>query len=126
MGLASRAFGSANGSGRCGSINPGAKLNEAHNGYLEVYLNLGWCGVTLLAVLIVTGYRNVMVVFRQDRHVGALRLAYFVAAVIYSLTEAGFRMISPTWIIFLLATTAIPQTICSDCGEPRERSDSTD
>ena len=37
------------------SDNVGAKLNQAHNGYLEVYLNLGWCGVILLAVVIVTG-----------------------------------------------------------------------
>src|SRR6266853_4428150 len=28
--------------------------NEAHNGYLEVFLNLGWIGVALLAILIVT------------------------------------------------------------------------
>jgi O-antigen ligase len=89
--------------------NPGARLNEAHNGYLEVYLNLGWFGAALLATLIVTGYRNVIVAFRQDKHVGGLKLAYFVAAVIYSLTEAGFRMISPTWIFFLLAATAVPK-----------------
>jgi len=90
------------------SDNPGARLNEAHNGYLEVYLNLGWCGVTLLAVLIVTGYQNVIIAFRRDRHIGGLKVAYFLVAIIYSFTEAGFRMISPTWIIFLLATTAIP------------------
>jgi O-antigen ligase len=89
------------------SIMPG--IQEAHNGYLEVYLNLGWIGVTLLAVLIMTGYRNVIVAFRRDRHLGMLKLAYFVAAVIYSLTEAGFRMMSPIWVFFLLATIAVPE-----------------
>ena len=89
--------------------NVGATLNEAHNGYLEVYLNLGWIGVNLLAVLILTGYRNVIVRFRQNGHVGALKLAYFVAALIYSLTEAGFRMLSPVWLFFLLATIAVPE-----------------
>ena len=88
--------------------NVGDRLNEAHNGYLEVYLNLGWIGLTLLAVLIVTGYRHVIVALRRDNQVGALKLAYFVAAVIFSLTEAGFRMMSPLWIFFLLATTAVP------------------
>ena len=24
-------------------------LNEAHNGYIEVYLNLGWVGVSLIS-----------------------------------------------------------------------------
>ena len=90
------------------SINEGDRVNEAHNGYLEVYLNLGWCGVTLLAVLIMTGYRNVIIAFRQDPDLGKLKLAYFVTAVIYSLTEAGFRMMSPTWTFFLLAIIAVP------------------
>src|ERR1017187_1562504 len=89
--------------------NVGATLNEAHNGYLEVYLNLGWCGVMLLAVLIVTGYRNAIVAFHRDRHLGGLKLAYFVAFVIYSLTEAGFRMCGFTWIFFLLVTVALPK-----------------
>jgi hypothetical protein len=56
-----------------------------------------------------TGYRNVIVAFRRDRHLGMLKLAYFVAAVIYSLTEAGFRMMSPIWVFFLLATIAVPE-----------------
>ena len=32
--------------------------NEAHNGYLEIYLNLGWIGIILLAVVLVTAYRK--------------------------------------------------------------------
>jgi len=83
--------------------------NEAHNGYLEVYLNLGWIGVTLLAVVLATGYRNAVRAFRQNPDVGRLSLAYFVAAAAYSLTEAGFRMLNPVWITLLLATMARPQ-----------------
>lgn len=89
--------------------NPGSEINEAHNGYLEVYLNLGWCGVTLLGVLILNGYRNITAGFRRDPHIAGLKMAYFVAAVIYALTEAGFRMLTPVWIFFLLATIAVPQ-----------------
>jgi O-antigen ligase len=88
-------------------IRPG--LQEAHNGYLEVYLNLGWIGLALLAVVMVTGYRNVMVAFRRDPDVGRLSVAYFAVAVVYSLTEAGFRMMAPIWIFFLLARITVPQ-----------------
>lgn len=84
----------------------GQQVQEAHNGYVEVYLNLGWIGLSLLAVLIVTGYRNVINLFRQDSHAGRIRLGCFVVGVIYSFTEAGFRMMSPVWIAFLLAITA--------------------
>lgn len=82
--------------------------NEAHNGYLEVYLNLGWIGVALLAILIVTGYRNVVLVLRRDPGVGRLMLAYFVVGVVYNFTEAGFRMMDPVWITFLLAIMVVP------------------
>jgi O-antigen ligase len=87
---------------------PRARLNEAHNGYLEVLLNLGWIGVALLGVLLVTGYRNAMAALRRDPDTGGLKLAYFLVAVIFSFTEAGFRMMTPVWIFFLWATIAVP------------------
>ncbi len=93
-------------------------LNEAHNGYIELYLNLGWIGVTLLAVLFITGYRNALTVFRRDRGAGGLRLAYIVVAAVYSLTEAGFRMLSPAWIFFLLATSAVPEALAQEAQAP--------
>lgn len=83
-------------------------VNEAHNGYLETYLNLGWIGVTLLAALIVTGYRNVVATLRLDPDVGRLRLGFFVIAVVYSFTEVGFRTTCSVWIAFLLAMMAVP------------------
>ena len=89
-------------------------LNEAHNGYLEVYLNLGWFGVVLLAMIIVTGYRKVVGAFRQNPDTGRLWLAYFVAGVVYNLTEVGFRPTSASWLVFLMAIVAIrhaPETV---------------
>jgi len=83
--------------------------NEAHNGYLEVFLNLGWIGLALLALLMVTGYRNVFAALRRDPELSRLGLAYFVVAVIYNFTEAGFRMMTPVWIFFLLAATRVPE-----------------
>jgi O-antigen ligase len=78
-------------------------IQEAHNGYIELYLNLGWVGLALLGGLIVTGYMDAITAFRRDRDVGRLRLAFLTAALIFSLTEAGFRMLSPIWFAFLLA-----------------------
>ena len=83
-------------------------IEEAHDGYLEVYANLGWVGIGLLASLIVLGYRNVLETFSRNRMMGTIRLGFFVSGLIYSLTEAGFRMMSPAWLGFLLASTSIP------------------
>jgi exopolysaccharide production protein ExoQ len=83
-------------------------IQEAHNGYLEVYANLGWIGIVLLAGLIVTGYWNVYTAYSRDRVLGSIKLAFFTMGVIYSLTEAGFRMMSPAWLGFLLAIIHVP------------------
>jgi exopolysaccharide production protein ExoQ len=81
-------------------------VNEAHNGYLEVYLNLGWVGVGLIGLILVKGYSNVVTAFRYDPPVGSLLLAYVVAAAFYSISEAGFRLLNPIWIFLLLAVVA--------------------
>jgi exopolysaccharide production protein ExoQ len=83
-------------------------IEEAHNGYLEVYLNLGWIGVFLLLWLIVSGYRRAMSTYKIDPVAGRLSLSYFVAAMIYNLTEAGFKMLIPIWFAFLLSITIVP------------------
>ncbi|HYU45500.1 MAG TPA: hypothetical protein VEK84_04890, partial [Terriglobales bacterium] len=82
-----------------------------HNGYIEVFLNLGWIGICLLGVLLVTGYRNVLATLRGDPHLGRLKLAFFVVGVIYNFTEAGFRMLDPIWIVFLMAIMTLPKTV---------------
>src|SRR5579863_150693 len=83
-------------------------IQEAHNGYLEVYLNLGWIGIGLLALVIASGYRNAVAVYRRNADAGRIRLAFIAVALVYNFTEAGFRMMDPVWIAFLLAAFAIP------------------
>jgi exopolysaccharide production protein ExoQ len=87
-------------------------FQEAHNGYLEIYLNLGWIGVSLFAFLLITGYQKVVAAVRREPTVGSLSLAFLIAVAINGLTEAPFRMMTAT-IFFLLwaimgASKAIP------------------
>ncbi len=76
-------------------------FQEAHNGYLEIWLNLGWIGVSLFALFVITCYRNAVAAFHRDPAIGSLRLAFFVAVLIEGLTEAPFRMMTPTWCLLL-------------------------
>lgn len=78
-------------------------INEAHNGYIELYLNLGWVGLGLISLVLISGYRSAVAAFRVDPSVGGLMLAYIVAGSVYSLAEAGFRTLNPMWIFLLLA-----------------------
>jgi O-antigen ligase len=93
--------------------------NQAHNGYVETYINLGWIGVALLIVIVVSGYRNIL---RMDRRgAGALCFAYFVVALIYNITEAAFKVMHPLWIAFLFAIAVwppLPETIVEQDTSP--------
>ena len=82
--------------------------NQAHNGYLEVYLDLGWIGLALIGLVMAWGYRTVVRTLSWDPDVGRLKLAFFVIAVVYNLTEHGFRELHPVWIAFLLSVTVVP------------------
>jgi exopolysaccharide production protein ExoQ len=83
-----------------------ARLNQAHNGYLEIYLNLGWVGLLLLGALIITGYRNLMRGLYGNFDIGRLKLIFFTMCLIYNFTEATFKMQSSVWITFLWAAMA--------------------
>ena len=85
-------------------------INEAHNGYLEIYLSLGWIGVALLVGLIHRRPQH-YVVFRRDPKVSRLRLAFFATAIVYAFTEAGFRIMCPLWTAFLLSIIAVPNLV---------------
>jgi exopolysaccharide production protein ExoQ len=79
-----------------------AAANEAHNGYIETYLNLGWLGLGLIALILEHGYRTAVSAFRRDSALGALLAAYVVTAVAYNISEAGFRMLSLEWFFLLM------------------------
>ena len=87
---------------RLARLFPGLPLNEAHNGYIEVYLELGWVGLGLIGLISIDGYRRSVKAFRREPALGGLLIAYILCAMIYSVTEAGFRMMDPIWIFFLL------------------------
>jgi exopolysaccharide production protein ExoQ len=95
--------------------------HEAHNGYIEVYLNLGWIGVALIALILGQGYHRAVRAFRRDPGLGALLVAYVVTAVTYNITEAGFRMLDPAWFFLLLSVVGANHIIRLKPGRRRPR-----
>jgi O-antigen ligase len=92
--------------------------NEAHNGYIEVYLNLGWVGLTLLGVVLVTGYRNIFATLRTKPGLAEIKLAYFFVAIVYNFTESAIRTMNPVWIVFLLSVMAVPDAPAPEAPPP--------
>jgi O-antigen ligase len=98
---------------------PKSPPNEAHNGYLEVYLNLGLIGVCLIAGVLWRGLRTmrsrVAASFsisetHSGRIFGTFGMAYSVAYLFYNITEATFQGLNFLFVIFLILAFNYPQT----------------
>jgi exopolysaccharide production protein ExoQ len=96
-----------------------ATLNQAHNGYLEIYLNLGWMGLFLLAMVILGGYKRLVSSLKENFELGRLKLAFFTICLVYNFTEATFKMMSPVWITFLWAVMAHPTAVVPQSDSER-------
>jgi exopolysaccharide production protein ExoQ len=82
--------------------------NEAHNGYLEIYLNLGWVGIFMLFGLIIATFRKIRLELFRNPDWGRYRLAFLTAMVFYNVTEATFRGLSLTWFVFFIIAMEYP------------------
>jgi O-antigen ligase len=91
-------------------------IAEAHNGYLQIYLDLGWIGLGLLAAVIASGYCRAVEELAWNRDAGRIRLALIAAGMVASMTEAGFAAMTPVWFAFLLANTHGAQVVPAQAG----------
>jgi exopolysaccharide production protein ExoQ len=80
----------------------GWRVNEAHNGYLETYLNLGLVGLSMLIGLLVATFRKCRLELFRDFEWGRFRIGYLIAVIAYNWTEASFRGLSPLWFLFYI------------------------
>ena len=84
-------------------------INEAHNGYLEVYLNLGAIGVVLLLIFLIAAYKKICAKDLSSRNtIASLTFGLWTVAVFYNLTEAAFKH-GLTWLGLLLGAIALPK-----------------
>jgi O-antigen ligase len=95
---------------RIWALYPRTPLIQAHNGYIEVYLNLGLVGLALLGGVLWTGLRNarrrlLSAHYETGNLADSLHtfgIAYILAYLIYNITEAAFQGLNFLFIIFLL------------------------
>src|SRR6266487_554488 len=78
--------------------NPG----QAHNGYLELYLNLGFVGLSIFLGVIIATFRKIRLDLLRNFEWGRLRMSLLVAILAHNWTEAGFRGLSLTFFMFFL------------------------
>jgi O-antigen ligase len=84
-------------------------LKEAHNGYIEAYLNTGLIGLALLAILLLRSVkRSIKLVSGGDSY-ETFRFAALVVAMLYNVTESAFCSLVVIWFLVLLAMIDLPQ-----------------
>jgi len=82
---------------------------EAHNGYLEIYLDLGLIGLFMLVGLIIAIFRKIRLALLRNFQFGRFRLGFLVATVFYNWTESSFRGLSFVWCIFYIIAMEYPR-----------------
>jgi exopolysaccharide production protein ExoQ len=85
----------------------GVGINEAHNGYLEVYLQLGLIGVFLLCAFLIASYRTICRRLKPFSSLASLSLALWTIVLFYNMTEAAAFKGQLIWYIFLLVAITV-------------------
>jgi O-antigen ligase len=93
--------------------------NQAHNGFIETYLNLGMIGLTLLLGYIVQLYSASVTKMRTtefDR--GRFAFTFLVIVILFNMTEAYFHGLSLVWVMLLLCSLTYPAQAAETQPQP--------
>jgi O-antigen ligase len=90
---------------------PWWRPHEGHNGYLDVYVELGGIGLALLILAIGSAFRGALDDLRNDFGLGSLRLTLLMSVLMNNVAESSFlRGTHSLWFVFLLVAINIPRT----------------
>jgi len=79
------------------------KLIQAHNGYVQMYLDLGYIGLFFIVSLILSGLKRVWHCLYFDYPAAILRLCFIIIVSLVNVTEATFGGVSIMFLLFLFS-----------------------
>ena len=78
------------------------RINQAHNGYLDVFIELGAVGLTLLTIFVVSYFNKARAEFEYDPDWASMRIAFLLIVLIHNCTETSFlRSTILLWNVFV-------------------------
>jgi exopolysaccharide production protein ExoQ len=93
--------------------------NQAHNGYIEIYLNLGWVGLCLLGGVLWAAYKTLRTrltlsadpgrTTSRDVVLATFGMAFLPAYILFNVTEATVQPLNLLFLIFLIVTIEYPE-----------------
>ena len=75
--------------------------NQAHNGYIEIFLNLGLIGFILFMIYLINGFRKVIGLMEGDKGFYGLIMVYVIMILFNNITEAFFLKPNLEWFLLL-------------------------
>jgi len=88
------------------------KPEQGHNGYIDIYVELGVVGLILLGGVIIAAFKGALRTLEVNFEYGRLRLVYLTMIVFHNITESSFgRGHHNLWLLFLFVVLNIPEKI---------------
>jgi O-antigen ligase len=82
---------------------------QGHNGYIDVYVELGLVGVFLIIGLVVAAFKNIGKIVHTNFQYASMRLAFLITILVNNITESSFlRGTHNLWFLFLLVAINVP------------------
>jgi O-antigen ligase len=95
-------------------ITPGWRPGQAHNGYIDVYVDLGVIGLALVLLVVGMAFSGALDELRTNFDFGALRLALLITIAMNNLTESSLlKGTHSLWFVFLLAAVNVHASLKS-------------
>jgi O-antigen ligase len=88
--------------------------SHAHNGYLDVVLNLGFVGLVIFAMFLLSCCRNAQRIMNQDFDRGSLYFCCLLMAVVHNITESSIDSFSGYVGAVILFFTVSSSGVISD------------
>jgi O-antigen ligase len=86
----------------------GDDVMEAHNGYLQIYLDLGLIGLFLVCMFLIATYRKVWKRHKPLTALGSLSVGLWTVALFYNVTEAAFGA-GLLWTTLMMGSLTVPE-----------------
>jgi O-antigen ligase len=82
----------------------------AHNGYLDIYLNLGLIGLSVLIGLLIATFWKIRLELFRNFEWGRFQLGLLAAVILLNWTEGAFDSFNPLWFVFYIIALDYPRT----------------
>ena len=93
---------------------PKMVINEAHNGYLDVFLELGLVGLILLFFLIFSFLKIAIKNYKYDVNWGSLQITIIIMALVHNITESSlFKPALFIWnvLLFIVISASLTKNV---------------